>query len=64
MDAHNIVPVWLASDKQEYAARTIRPKIHKHLPLFLEEFPDIEQQKPSKFLSPSIDWDSLIQQID
>merc|ERR1712151_1144354 len=24
VDAHNIVPVWEASDKQEYAARTIR----------------------------------------
>jgi deoxyribodipyrimidine photo-lyase len=24
VDAHNIVPVWEASDKQEYGARTIR----------------------------------------
>ena len=24
VDAHNIVPVWVTSDKQEYAARTIR----------------------------------------
>ncbi|MFW6216960.1 MAG: deoxyribodipyrimidine photo-lyase, partial [Desulfohalobiaceae bacterium] len=27
VDAHNIVPCWQASNKQEYAARTIRPKI-------------------------------------
>ena len=24
VDAHNIVPVWVTSEKQEYAARTIR----------------------------------------
>ena len=24
VDAHNVVPVWIASPKQEYAARTIR----------------------------------------
>lgn len=41
VDAHNIVPVWAASDKREYAARTIRPKIHKVLDDFLDEFPQI-----------------------
>jgi deoxyribodipyrimidine photo-lyase len=39
VDAHNIVPCWIASDHQEFAARTIRPKIHRHLSEFLEEFP-------------------------
>ena len=28
VDAHNIVPLWEASPKQEYAARTIRPHPH------------------------------------
>lgn len=27
VDAHNVVPVWIASDKQEVGARTIRKKI-------------------------------------
>ena len=27
VDAHNVVPCWHASDKLEYGARTIRPKI-------------------------------------
>ena len=35
VDAHNVVPVWEASDKREYGARTIRTKIHKRLPEFL-----------------------------
>ena len=41
VDGHNIVPVWVASDKQEYAARTIRPKITKKLPEYLTEFPPV-----------------------
>lgn len=31
IDTHNVVPVWVASDKQEYAARTLRPKLHRQL---------------------------------
>lgn len=42
VDAHNIVPCRIASDKQEYAARTIRPKIHKKLREFMEDFPEVE----------------------
>ncbi|XP_037930535.1 deoxyribodipyrimidine photo-lyase-like, partial [Teleopsis dalmanni] len=41
VDAHNIVPVWIASDKQEYAARTIRNKINSKLGEYLTEFPPI-----------------------
>jgi len=35
VDTHNIVPAWIASDKQEFAARTFRPKIHAQLRRFL-----------------------------
>eukprot|EP00966_Prymnesium_polylepis_P243706 5635873-Prymnesium_polylepis.1 len=35
VDAHNIVPVWVASDKQEVGARTIRKKINDKLPRWL-----------------------------
>ena len=35
VDAHNVVPVWEASDKKETAARTIRKKIHTKLPMYL-----------------------------
>jgi deoxyribodipyrimidine photo-lyase len=40
VDARNVVPVWEASDKREYAARTIRKKITNRLPEFLTEFPN------------------------
>lgn len=35
VDTHNVVPAWIVSDKQEFAARTIRPKIHRLLSRFL-----------------------------
>jgi deoxyribodipyrimidine photo-lyase len=45
VDAYNIIPVWITSDKQEFAARTIRPKIHKQIGEFLTDFPEIETSK-------------------
>lgn len=39
VDAHNIVPCWLASAKQEFAARTFRPKVERLLFRFLGDFP-------------------------
>lgn len=41
VDAHNIVPCWTASPKLEYAAYTLRPKINRLLPQFLEEIPPV-----------------------
>ncbi|CAK9173145.1 unnamed protein product [Ilex paraguariensis] len=41
VDAHNIVPIWMASEKLEYSARTIRGKINKQLPEFLIDFPTL-----------------------
>ena len=44
VDTHNIVPLWEASDKEEYAAHTIRRKLHKKFSKYLEE-PDILQKQ-------------------
>ena len=44
VDAHNVVPCRFVSQKQEYAARTIRPKIHRVLGDFLTEFPKMQKQ--------------------
>ncbi|BCX14206.1 MAG: deoxyribodipyrimidine photo-lyase [Candidatus Dojkabacteria bacterium] len=43
VDTHNIIPVWEASHKQEFAAYTIRPKILKLLDNYL-----VEPEKISK----------------
>ena len=42
-----VVPVELASDKKEYAARTLRPKLKKHLQRFLVGLPEVTLKKPS-----------------
>jgi len=46
VDTHNIIPCRIASEKQEYAAYTLRPKIHRKLYEFLEPFPEL---KPHPF---------------
>mmetsp|Transcript_29789 Transcript_29789/g.44478 ORF Transcript_29789/g.44478 Transcript_29789/m.44478 type:complete len:672 (-) Transcript_29789:48-2063(-) len=39
VDAHNIVPVWMASPKREVGARTLRPKINKVFADYCTQFP-------------------------
>eukprot|EP00892_Ulva_mutabilis_P009234 jgi/Ulvmu1/6683/UM030_0014.1 len=63
VDAHNIVPVWETSEKREYAARTIRPKIHKKLSTFLEEFPELPELPAWEDSSPGIEWDTIIEEV-
>ncbi len=43
VDAHNIVPCRAASDKHEYGAHTIRRKIRRLLPAFLDEIPALQR---------------------
>jgi len=43
VDGRNIVPCWIASGKREFGAYTIRPKIYRALPEFLDEFPEVEK---------------------
>jgi len=60
VDAHNIVPCFYVSQKQEFGAYTIRPKIHKNLPEFLDDFPKLKKMKRSdNFSSDLIDWASV-----
>ena len=42
-----IVPLRVVSDKAEYAARTIRPKLHRHLAAYLTEFKPATVKKSS-----------------
>lgn len=59
VDAHNIVPCWMASQKQEYAARTLRPKIHKKLKNYLIEFPRVKKQSYVIKHEKDPHWESL-----
>lgn len=64
VDAHNIVPIWIASDKQEYAARTIRNKINSKLGEYLTQFPPVVKH-PHKASTPpaSIDWKKTLNSL-
>ncbi|MEE6516902.1 hypothetical protein FKM82_026755 [Ascaphus truei] len=65
VDAHNIVPCWVASIKQEYGARTIRRKIHDQLSQFLTEFPPLSKHPHDSKLAPeSIDWDACYASLE
>jgi len=43
VDAHNIVPVWEASNKEEYGARFFRNKLQQLLPLYLTAYPSLKK---------------------
>lgn len=62
VDAGNVVPVWEASQKQEWAARTIRPKINGQLKQFLVKCPTLHVHSvdfTEKSLPEPVDWDQI-----
>lgn len=54
VDSHNIVPVWITSEKQEYAARTIRNKINSKLDEWLTEFPPVILHPHKSVIKPEV----------
>ncbi|CAI0413489.1 unnamed protein product [Linum tenue] len=66
VDAHNVVPLWVASEKLEYSARTIRTKITKRLPEYLIDFPVLLPPK-AKWVAAkdqtAVDWDNIILEV-
>lgn len=63
VDAHNIVPLWETSEKQEYAARTIRSKVNKQLDVYLQHFPPlVHHPYPAgkQAIAGPIDWARLL----
>ncbi len=66
VDAHNIVPCWVVSPKPEFAAYTIRPKIQKLLPEYLEDFTPIISQpvQSSEQTTPFPELTNLISNLE
>jgi len=56
-----VVPADLVTDKAEYAARTIRPKIHEHLDRFLTDPPTVPVEHASSSLdgTPGLDLEDV-----
>jgi deoxyribodipyrimidine photo-lyase len=64
VDAHNIIPCWHASPKQEFAAYTFRPKVKRILDEFLEPFPPLKKHPiPWKKRYPLTDWEETRKSI-
>jgi deoxyribodipyrimidine photo-lyase len=55
VDTHNLVPVWVTSEKREVGAYTIRPKIHKKLADYSNELILI-QDSWNPFIRIKIKW--------
>lgn len=60
VDAHNIVPPWVASDRREPYARTLRSKLAGRIPEFLVPFPKPKAPAPFTGDWPKTDWDALL----
>lgn len=60
VDAHNSVPAWVASDKAEIGARTLRPKLHRLLPEYLEPYPPLTPPTVRSEMPQPIDWDAVL----
>ncbi|VUZ48375.1 unnamed protein product, partial [Hymenolepis diminuta] len=58
IDAHNVIPVWFASDKMEYAARTIRPKLHEKAKALFTNFPPVVTHPCVKQTGP-VNWSKI-----
>lgn len=54
VDSHNCIPVWELSPKQEFAAHTIRNKVHSKISSFLEEYKKLLNHEENGNL-----WDTL-----
>lgn len=63
VDAHNIVPCWVVSDKQEYGAYTLRNKLHRLLPHYLVNFPQPRRQQPRPEPEAPPDWTAIRQRL-
>jgi deoxyribodipyrimidine photo-lyase len=63
VDTHNIIPCRFVSDKQEYGAYTIRPKIKRLLNDYLTDFPELESQEMKSVMPPPVDWNEIKSQI-
>ncbi len=57
VDAHNIVPCWQASPKLEWGAYTLRPKMRRALPDFLEAFPSVRDHPFAWSHHAPTDWE-------
>lgn len=58
VDAHNVIPCWVASPKREYGAYTLRPKVRRIVAEFLDDFPECRKHPvPWGGGTVPVDWE-------
>lgn len=63
VDTHNIVPVWIASPKQEWSAFTFRKKVTPLLSTYLTATPPLTAH-PYHLRLPQVDWKVIFTHIN
>ena len=61
VDAHNIIPCFHASGKQEFAAYTFRPKVRRQFDEFIEEFPGVQALPDKGRAVLATDWNKVME---
>ncbi|KAK0078622.1 hypothetical protein PV325_002263 [Microctonus aethiopoides] len=65
VDAHNVIPCWISSPKQEYSIPTIKTKMLKILNNYLTEFPPIiKHPYDSNLKIDKINWKNCLKYVD
>ena len=64
VDAHNVVPVHMASPKQEFAAYTMRPKLYRLLPEYIVEIPKVKKHTFNKGKVVPVDWKEVQEKFE
>lgn len=59
VDAHNIVPAWIASQKKETSAASIRIRLQALLPSYLEEYEGLDEHPIKAPTCPMNDWAAI-----
>ncbi len=64
VDAHNIIPCWHASEKEEFAAYTFRPKVHRLLREYLTHFPILKKHPYNGDVNTGVtDWGVYLKKL-
>lgn len=63
VDSHNIVPLWITSQQEEYSARLIRSKINFHLATFLTEYIPVEPLNQKISYEEELDINKILQKL-
>ncbi|KPK85378.1 MAG: deoxyribodipyrimidine photolyase [Bacteroides sp. SM23_62_1] len=63
VDAHNIIPCFYVSSKQEFGAYTLRPKIKRELDKYCIEYPQLKNNKNNSYSVDEIRWDELFKKL-